>query len=347
MVHGRRRRPGAHPRSRGENSASCESSIPTRWLIPAHAGKTIGHRRRRRHRRAHPRSRGENCACSRRFDAWVGSSPLTRGKRLKLVWRHDEPRLIPAHAGKTRGASMIRGLGPAHPRSRGENRAAAALVSAARGSSPLTRGKLHAELLGEIDDGLIPAHAGKTPARPRRSQSEWAHPRSRGENSHRLVSAVASSGSSPLTRGKRQSPSQTLPYLGLIPAHAGKTEPERRGLIVEEAHPRSRGENASERRRSPVYRGSSPLTRGKQTCAMHRARCIGLIPAHAGKTDWTTAMQAAGRAHPRSRGENGVGLPLALEALRLIPAHAGKTPVGNTRQIAPTAHPRSRGENTS
>ena len=243
MVHGRRRRPGAHPRSRGENSASCESSIPTRWLIPAHAGKTIGHRRRRRHRRAHPRSRGENCACSRRFDAWVGSSPLTRGKRLKLVWRHDEPRLIPAHAGKTRGASMIRGLGPAHPRSRGENRAAAALVSAARGSSPLTRGKLHAELLGEIDDGLIPAHAGKTPRRARQRSRAGAHPRSRGENFRWARARMRCPGSSPLTRGKQDRARGNHGIAGLIPAHAGKTRPWPRPTQPTRAHPRSRGEN--------------------------------------------------------------------------------------------------------
>ena len=305
MVHGRRRRPGAHPRSRGENSASCESSIPTRWLIPAHAGKTIGHRRRRRHRRAHPRSRGENCACSRRFDAWVGSSPLTRGKRLKLVWRHDEPRLIPAHAGKTRGASMIRGLGPAHPRSRGENRAAAALVSAARGSSPLTRGKLHAELLGEIDDGLIPAHAGKTPRRARQRSRAGAHPRSRGENGRLARRCTRVSGSSPLTRGKLSSDAASYEDAGLIPAHAGKTFGGRGRGCGARAHPRSRGENRIGRAATMGSRGSSPLTRGKPHCPIGQiARCA---------------------AHPRSRGEN-------VQAERRRSSSRGSSPLTRGKQ---------------
>ena len=50
-------------------------------------------------------------------------------------------RLIPAHAGKTRGCRVIvRGV-TAHPRSRGENIPASLKEAHDRGSSPLTRGK--------------------------------------------------------------------------------------------------------------------------------------------------------------------------------------------------------------
>ena len=70
--------------------------------------------------------------------------------------------LIPAHAGKTVAASAGEVDYWAHPRSRGENYDLIHCISEGGGSSPLTRGKLHAELLGEIDNGLIPAHAGKT-----------------------------------------------------------------------------------------------------------------------------------------------------------------------------------------
>ena len=71
------------------------------------------------------------------------------------------------------------------------------------------------------------------------------------------------------------------------------------------------------------------------------------------------------RAHPRSRGENGIaiedavrqpgsspltrGKPRNLVGLhpgeRLIPAHAGKTPLTVEITLEMTAHPRSRGEN--
>ena len=53
--------------------------------------------------------------------------------------------------------------------------------------------------------GLIPAHAGKTSEAIRRSCLIWAHPRSRGENTHPVRTGGAGVGSSPLTRGKRQS----------------------------------------------------------------------------------------------------------------------------------------------
>ena len=50
----------------------------------------------------------------------------------------------------------------AHPRSRGENQEAEALADGEIGSSPLTRGKLGACNIMLDNDGLIPAHAGKT-----------------------------------------------------------------------------------------------------------------------------------------------------------------------------------------
>ena len=70
------------------------------------------------------------------------------------------------------------------------------------GSSPLTRGKPSFSAAGLRAVGLIPAHAGKTPALPVKINEVSAHPRSRGEN-YTLISRVkVSTGSSPLTRGK-------------------------------------------------------------------------------------------------------------------------------------------------
>ena len=116
---------GAHPRSRGENKPSGAlaniaygSSPLTRGklqarrggldlsgLIPAHAGKTSPPRTRPAspwaHPRsrgengsrrgcdagggAHPRSRGENSASASAVECTIGSSPLTRGKRYRMV----------------------------------------------------------------------------------------------------------------------------------------------------------------------------------------------------------------------------------------------------------------------
>ena len=50
------------------------------------------------------------------------------------------------------------------------------------------------------------------------------------------------------------------------------------------AHPRSRGENASNQHRPCAQAGSSPLTRGKRLFDTSAVGTNGLIPAHAGKT---------------------------------------------------------------
>ena len=118
-----RTRGAAHPRSRGENTSSkpsCRSAwgsspltrgkptqetvrTATARLIPAHAGKTAGPRRRPGRQTAHPRSRGENFVAALYGLGLRGSSPLTRGKLGLPDLPGGRCGLIPAHAGKTRG----------------------------------------------------------------------------------------------------------------------------------------------------------------------------------------------------------------------------------------------------
>ena len=194
-----------------------------------------------------------------------------------------------------------------------------------------------------------------------------AHPRSRGENTAAGLPAAGVGGSSPLTRGKppRRSPPKSRP--GLIPAHAGKTRTAQGRPSSAGAHPRSRGENPIEPLNEEAEAGSSPLTRGKQGSAAMSLMKKGLIPAHAGKTTRGASCRDRGRAHPRSRGENGDGLheghdlrgssPLTRgklvdgvncdRATGLIPAHAGKTTAVSTGGPTSRAHPRSRGENSN
>ena len=233
------------------------------------------------------------------------------------------------------------------------------------GSSPLTRGKLPRELVDVLSEGLIPAHAGKTPPRASACRRSRAHPRSRGEN---LVSAVQvgnAGGSSPLTRGKRAGHGRGPGPEGLIPAHAGKTGCRLARGIGARAHPRSRGENARSGASRACRAGSSPLTRGKQAVDWRGGSARGLIPAHAGKTEAGRWSACRCRAHPRSRGENDgqaahhcvrAGSSPLTRGKRdvgqhvtflsgLIPAHAGKTWTWPGRNPRPTAHPRSRGEN--
>ena len=192
---------GSSPLTRGKPRPIRPRDLARR-LIPAHAGKTAPDRRRRYQCRAHPRSRGENSAPGERAHVPQGSSPLTRGKRFRVGGYVSHGGLIPAHAGKT-GVSFIELQGAwAHPRSRGENLISRRLCGVGWGSSPLTRGKPALNCSACKRAGLIPAHAGKTPAGMVCSASMRAHPRSRGENLGCSASFCGLLGSSPLTRGK-------------------------------------------------------------------------------------------------------------------------------------------------
>ena len=172
----------AHPRSRGENELneligiSDQGSSPlTRGkqpsppspctatrLIPAHAGKTVSSALHSPASTAHPRSRGENRVIGSPLARLDGSSPLTRGKPSTPVGQAFAPRLIPAHAGKTRPTPSTRRRRRAHPRSRGENYFVPSSGSLKRSSSPLTRGKPCMAERRYLRSRLIPAHAGKT-----------------------------------------------------------------------------------------------------------------------------------------------------------------------------------------
>ena len=233
------------------------------------------------------------------------------------------------------------------------------------GSSPLTRGKPTSARPASLSPRLIPAHAGKTDGGIQTAVARKAHPRSRGENAGAGAGIAAMSGSSPLTRGKRTLAGQYGGVVGLIPAHAGKTNLGCNRCARHGAHPRSRGENMPRKIDHKRISGSSPLTRGKPSRSQRNAGQIRLIPAHAGKTSPGQGRPRWCAAHPRSRGENEQGRtpflsPLGSSPLtrgklddvqrgpvgpRLIPAHAGKTLPVSPRRSRTRAHPRSRGEN--
>ena len=193
----------------------------------------------------------------------MGSSPLTRGKPLRVREARKHQGLIPAHAGKTPSSLARSVTSRAHPRSRGENATKSSSKPPGPGSSPLTRGKLGVRGANRVGGGLIPAHAGKTLGQVSSESRARAHPRSRGENDGGFAWKAGFPGSSPLTRGKQRIRPARLRGAGLIPAHAGKTRPPARSPSKTWAHPRSRGENNRDALRRKFQPGSSPLTRGK------------------------------------------------------------------------------------
>ena len=186
MIHQCRIPTGSSPLTRG----APQPNIPVRGcsgLIPAHAGSTGNVHRRVLAVGAHPRSRGEHPVV-RTSPAFVaGSSPLTRGARDVYKASMSPSGLIPAHAGSTLSRAIHRDLWRAHPRSRGEHWSAWPCSLMIRGSSPLTRGARCRRCWRWSRWRLIPAHAGSTHCQPRNTGWAWAHPRSRGEHSSRLI----------------------------------------------------------------------------------------------------------------------------------------------------------------
>ena len=155
---------GSSPRVRGKRWISA-ASVAKEGLIPACAGKTDRRSSRLLSLRAHPRVCGENYPRHVTQVMQDGSSPRVRGKPFHEAFSRFHGGLIPACAGKTRGAGQELRRNWAHPRVCGENLLHFAPIIRRPGSSPRVRGKL-SELWSAVTGfGLIPACAGKTSSR--------------------------------------------------------------------------------------------------------------------------------------------------------------------------------------
>ena len=152
---------GSSPRMRGKLDFLRKNSGSVR-LIPAHAGKTSIWLLTSSMRRAHPRACGENTIFAPETPYTKGSSPRMRGKPLGGRPHNTPHRLIPAHAGKTAPPPAHSIHEWAHPRACGENVSRSVQSVTFSGSSPRMRGKHGWGVVGEFEEGLIPAHAGKT-----------------------------------------------------------------------------------------------------------------------------------------------------------------------------------------
>ena len=129
-----------------------------------------------------------------------------------------------------------------HPRLRGELFPDGLINDPLIGSSPLTRGtpvrfKPSFSLIR-----FIPAYAGNSRETVSRSKSKSVHPRLRGELNLRSDNVSEAGGSSPLTRGTRDSGRVCYLIARFIPAYAGNSILELHSSLCYPAHPRLRGE---------------------------------------------------------------------------------------------------------
>ena len=146
-----------------------------------------------------------------------------RGKRTEGLATTYDVRITPAHAGKTKSASITSTIRPDHPRACGENHSPLPCEPELLGSPPRVRGKLGHIARDSVCDGITPACAGKTQSpRPYR-RALRDHPRVCGENNLLFRQSQCFEGSPPRVRGKPAAPAVTEDFRGITPACAGKT----------------------------------------------------------------------------------------------------------------------------
>ena len=131
-------------------------------ITPAHAGKSLDFGTAGQAAQDHPRTRGEKAFFSVEKSTLPGSPPHTRGKGITAKTTRTTKRITPAHAGKRgRGWLPVAWKGD-HPRTRGEKHMVPNRLTPAMGSPPHTRGKVPCCAPTPRENGITPAHAGKS-----------------------------------------------------------------------------------------------------------------------------------------------------------------------------------------
>ena len=165
------------------------------------------------------------------------------------------------------------------------------------------QGKVSAHFRHFPARGITPAYAGKRTLVGECPKPLWDHPRVCGEKNNTAKTYSNMEGSPPRMRGKGQAGRKVVVELGITPAYAGKSTPDRLFLYHLGDHPRVCGEKPGGRLRELVYPGSPPRVRGK---AKRHARLLlpaGITPACAGKRGWLRPAGQRWRDHPRVCGE--------------------------------------------
>ena len=342
--------------------------LPTRapGIIPAYAGSTPTAVARQRQQQDHPRIRGEHFVRGLLLSRNRGSSPHTRGARLRVAEALFGHRIIPAYAGSTEANSLDGQTMADHPRIRGEHQTPVRRSLRPGGSSPHTRGAPTISTYGAGTRGIIPAYAGSTSSVCIYCRTLPDHPRIRGEHSAPSGRGATSTGSSPHTRGARDRYPRSACRERIIPAYAGSTPWRSRPPLRTRDHPRIRGEHGHTQSLRRLRDGSSPHTRGALDRVGRNLHDVGIIPAYAGSTHCPGSGAAEDRDHPRIRGEHGIRRhrhhrtagssphtrgahedPVAAPSDgAIIPAYAGSTPAPPSTGPTRRDHPRIRGEHS-
>ena len=214
----------------------------------------------------------------------AGSSPRLRGARMGNGNGQHSDGIIPASAGSTGRPCARRFQRRDHPRVCGEHICGCGRTTDNPGSSPRLRGAQEERQDRDGGHGIIPASAGSTLARYKRSQRPRDHPRVCGEHTISDGALSGAEGSSPRLRGAPHTIVCATAATRIIPASAGSTP--RTGPPVASArdHPRVCGEHPGSTIVSTAFLGSSPRLRGARARLPKLLELPGIIPASAGST---------------------------------------------------------------
>ena len=191
-------------------------------ITPACAGKSIIEATSRALNEDHPRVCGEKNSASVIRNCKQGSPPRMRGKGEGQGNSHQERRITPAYAGKSRIRRACTDRHRDHPRMCGEKCEAYARIHGMVGSPPRMRGKALENGGGSLDVRITPACAGKSHFATNFHLNKRDHPRMCGEKWDKLPREIKQKGSPPHVRGKECVNSARKLPVGITPACAGK-----------------------------------------------------------------------------------------------------------------------------
>ena len=218
-------------------------------IIPAYAGSTSRCAADGTLPRDHPRVCGEHDLFGKRQWRVKGSSPRMRGAPGKTIVMTAWLGIIPAYAGSTTFAALVRRGSRDHPRVCGEHVTANNILNASEGSSPRMRGAPPSPPSSAAGEGIIPAYAGSTTSIYHGKFQVRDHPRVCGEHSRKKHVCKIVRGSSPRMRGAPATRFSSAVMPGIIPAYAGSTKSGKEFGWIRRDHPRVCGEHVMENSR--------------------------------------------------------------------------------------------------
>ena len=173
--------------------------------------------------------------------------------------------------------------------------------------------------------GITPAHAGRSERRCHPVRDGQDHPRACGEKCTTFTRRIMTAGSPPRMRGEAPSAPESEMWLGITPAHAGRSLLECDVLHLDKDHPRACGEKLSLSSHHKYSTGSPPRMRGEVTRLCGRGHNNRDHPRACGEKLVTgSVISSATGSPPRMRGEACCHVQPSTYR-RITPAHAGRS----------------------